>query len=125
MTHPSIAEFLMGEKPKTVRAFVNLADLRRQYSETKTPVLRPRGNPCRIAGEHASYAVSGLYADGSGGGVIYWAFSLHEAMEQLRWVAEKEKEYRWSTLAIYTAGEESDSEKLLCRLQEIGEESHG
>lgn len=48
----------------------------------------PYQNPCRRGDVHAPLAVCGGYPDGSGGGVLFWAYDVHEAEYVRNWCVE-------------------------------------
>lgn len=65
--------------------------------EILTPARKPESLPCRLfvgdpregdPMEHASYSINGGLPDGNGGGVLFWCYSLENALAGARWCVE-------------------------------------
>lgn len=46
---------------------------------------KPVGWPCCLGGYKATHYIAGGVPDGSGGGILYWCYSLPEAMATFVW----------------------------------------
>ncbi len=62
----------------------------------------PRQNPCRRYGQDATHAVIGYEPDMSGGGVLFWAYSLEDANR----AAEAFREEGYKEVAVKADGDE-------------------
>jgi len=47
--------------------------------------MRPPSRPCQLNGVDAPYSICGGYADGNGGGVLFWCYTAAAAVEGLLW----------------------------------------
>lgn len=60
-------------------------DLEYYYSQLAVFTEKPYGNLCRENGEDAPYSVCGGLPDLTGGGVLYWCYTIEEALYYLKW----------------------------------------